>query len=581
MSRSTTLLLVLSCTLPPMAVGASISSRSDEDRSPRSFRQSGTSGIAQCPDAVESRLPLPSSLAPDDFHTRLLTFLQNGDYVKLHWCVDKGVRDTGPYVYDEYLGTHPAVHVYYSPAIMTWLVNGRLDAVPDGAMIVKEMYFPGPAARYEGKTLTPMSWTVMIKDSNESKDGWFWGGLFTSKPGDPPMPSPGDSYKPPFPERSEGFGLTCLHCHASSEKESTFASLNNIKGFPGNPLSFFVDETWRNPPPPESKTLEDISPDHRMLRSRVAIEMATHAQFLRYFANVPIPGSVQRMPAETYDHVVAGPSGAEMFITSNACMSCHSGNAWYGAKYTMILEGGSKNPVNVSPYGEWRWSPNGARRQGSDLLRTAGQRAGVPQGPTRGPAEGREYLLPLPRRDGETSARRRSRLRSGFAEQHPPPARLQARLDLQHRRHGQGRQVWGSGAPRCQRRLLSSHRPRHDPGRPGSASVVPRTPDHRPVHNRERGRNIRAVSGPGDFPASDESLSRRHAEIPRVHQELTSVRKLSHDQPASNGQDAIRPFTRAGDVPRVAEQRVPDRLQSWSQCKVVSGLPHVDELREC
>jgi hypothetical protein len=56
---------------------------------------------------------------------------------------------------------------------------------------------------------------------------------------------------------------------------------------------------------------------------------------------------------------VAGPRGAEHFITSDACMSCHSGNAWFGAKYTMILEGGSKNPVNVSPYGEWRWSPMG------------------------------------------------------------------------------------------------------------------------------------------------------------------------------------------------------------------------------
>ena len=38
---------------------------------------------------------------------------------------------------------------------MTWLVNGRIDDVPDGAMIVKEMYCPGPAARYEGQPLTP------------------------------------------------------------------------------------------------------------------------------------------------------------------------------------------------------------------------------------------------------------------------------------------------------------------------------------------------------------------------------------------------------------------------------------------
>ncbi|HZM88862.1 MAG TPA: hypothetical protein VFF31_20220, partial [Blastocatellia bacterium] len=123
----------------------------------------GAPKIAQCPDAKESSLPLPSSVSPDSFHDQLLAFLKNNEYAKLQWCVDKGVRDTGPYVYSEYLGTHPAVRVYYSPAIMNWLVNGRIDDIPDGAMIIKEMYFPGPAARYEGKQLTPDSWTVMIK----------------------------------------------------------------------------------------------------------------------------------------------------------------------------------------------------------------------------------------------------------------------------------------------------------------------------------------------------------------------------------------------------------------------------------
>ena len=300
--------------------------------------------------------PAPST--PDAFHDKLLAFLKNTEYVKLGWCVDKGVRDTGPYVYSEYLGTHPAVRIYYSPAVMTWLVNGRIDNIPDGAMIVKEMYYPGPAARYEGKQLTPASWTVMIKDSKASKDGWFWGGLWS----DPPMPKPSDSYKPPFGVLNEGFGLTCLHCHASSEKEFTFASLNNIKGFPGNPLSFFVDETWRNPPPPEEKVLDDIAPGHKRLMLKIKprmIEMATHAEFLKFFKELPNPRQVQVMPAETYDHVVAGPNGAEQFITSDSCMSCHSGNAWFGAKYTMILEGGTPNAVNVSPYGEWRWSPMG------------------------------------------------------------------------------------------------------------------------------------------------------------------------------------------------------------------------------
>lgn len=315
---------------------------------------------AQCPDAKESSLPLPSSLSPDDFHDKLLAFLQNTGYMKLHWCVDKGVRDTGPFVDSTYLGTHPAVRVYYSPAVMNWLVNGRIDDIPDGAMIVKEMYAPGPAARYEGQPLTPSSWTVMIKDGKASKDGWFWGGLWTSSPA---MPKPSDSYKPPFSVPNEGFGLTCLHCHASSEKEFTFSTTKNIRGFPGNPLSFFIDNTWRTllSQADESKILAHFSPGHKGLSLKLSphVDLTTHAEFLKFFKDVTIPGGVQMMPAETYDHVVAGHAGAEEFITSDSCMSCHSGNAWFGKKYTMILEGGSKNPVNVSPYGEWRWSPMG------------------------------------------------------------------------------------------------------------------------------------------------------------------------------------------------------------------------------
>ncbi len=100
--------------------------------------QQSVPSTAQCPDAKESSLPLPSSLSPDDFHDKLLAFLQNTEYVKLNWCVDKDVRDTGPYVNTMYLGVHPAVKIYYSPAIMNWLVNGRINSIPDGAMMVKE-----------------------------------------------------------------------------------------------------------------------------------------------------------------------------------------------------------------------------------------------------------------------------------------------------------------------------------------------------------------------------------------------------------------------------------------------------------
>ncbi|HKG21197.1 MAG TPA: cytochrome P460 family protein, partial [Blastocatellia bacterium] len=230
----------------------------------RSGAPPSAAATAQCPDSKESSLPLPSSLSPDDFHDRLLAFLQKTEYVKLNWCVDKDVRDTGPYVSSTYLGVHPAVRIYYSPAVMSWLVNGRINDIPDGAMIVKEMYNPGPAARWQGKPLAPSSWTVMIKDSKGSKDGWFWGGLWAS---DPPMPKPSDSFKPPFNVLNEGFGLSCLHCHASSEKESTFASTGNIKGFPGNPISYFIDDTWRTPSLVTLlNAVTHVPPDHKKVQ---------------------------------------------------------------------------------------------------------------------------------------------------------------------------------------------------------------------------------------------------------------------------------------------------------------------------
>jgi hypothetical protein len=317
--------------------------------------------VAQCPDAKESSLPLPSSMSPDDFHDKLLAFLKKTEYVKLKWCVDKDVRDTGPYVSGNYLGTHPAVRIYYSPGVMNWLVSGRINDIPDGAMIVKEMYNPGPAARWQDKSLTPSSWTVMIKDSKGSKDGWFWGGLWT----DPPMPKPSDSFKPPFNVLDEGFGLSCLHCHASSEKEKTFASPNNIKGFPGNPVSYFIDDTWRKPSSFQRvmDTLAHVPPDHKKIPVAVKppVRWAPDSDFLKFFKGTSPNGAeeLQVMPAETYDHVFAGHDGAEDFVTSDQCQMCHSGNAWFGQKFLMILEPTSSNPVNVSPYGEWRWSPMG------------------------------------------------------------------------------------------------------------------------------------------------------------------------------------------------------------------------------
>ena len=48
-----------------------------------------------------------------------------------------------------------------------------------------------------------------------------------------------------------GFGQYCTNCHASAKDNSTFASLKNIKGQPGEPLvflsqNFFLDPSWQS-----------------------------------------------------------------------------------------------------------------------------------------------------------------------------------------------------------------------------------------------------------------------------------------------------------------------------------------------
>src|SRR6266496_2854209 len=314
-----------------------------------------------CANAQEHSLPLPTKLPPAQFvafEKDVLAFLQRGEYKRLGWCGDKGtggslVRDTGPFVEGVYYGTHPAVRIYYSPRVMNWLINGRTGPIPDGAMIIKEQYRP-PAARYAGlgedQLPTVTDWTIMLKDANGAKDGWFWGEFFDGMAF--------DDDQPPFQYPWAGFGLYCLRCHGTAETEQTFSSLNNIAGFPGQPIQFFDDGSWR------SATSPQAAHSHR-------------------FPLTPLhPAHVQTMPSETYDNVVAPAAGGQ-YISSSQCMSCHGAlNGPFGP--TMFLPSPLVPPVsaeqpptnnhhdhhhgaspgtiagaNVSPYGEWRWSPMG------------------------------------------------------------------------------------------------------------------------------------------------------------------------------------------------------------------------------
>ena len=317
-----------------------------------------------CPGALEHSLPLPTSVPPNqfvDYEKLILGFLQKGEYKTLNWCVDKGVRDTGPFSKGVYYGTHPAVRIFYSPKVMEWLVGGRQGVIPDGAMIIKEQYTP-PAARYAGLSGNQLpqvtDWTIMIKDSKGSKDGWFWGEFFDGMKF--------DDDQPPFQYPWAGFGLYCLRCHATAEKELTFSALNNINGFPGTPIVFPDDGSWRTP----ATTSETVDTVHGKILPMMALKAGRRANpnFLQTFKSIPgVPFTdVQKMLSETYDNIPQPGVGPEQFISSSQCMSCHGALGGLPFGPTMFLP--SPNPpvppatvsgMNVSPYGEWRWSPMG------------------------------------------------------------------------------------------------------------------------------------------------------------------------------------------------------------------------------
>ncbi len=298
---------------------------------------------------------------------------------KAGWKVDKSVRDTGPWIgtyadgkwSGKYFGNHAPVVIWYSPEMYGWLKQNRPEfghapahpaPVPDGAMMVKEMYTaPGAAcAAIDPLRLEPIKSgaAVMVRDRRASNDGWFWGwyGFGKDSGWSPDWPAADTS---PYPNM--GFGQYCTNCHASARDNQTFADLKNIKGEPGTPLvflsqHFFLDPSWKN----QSLRIVDAA-------KKSPEEMAVPAygpDFLKTFhlpGGTPPAKSILALPQSTYDNVwvkAGHPTAASQFITSDQCVGCHSAGGT-GLQFDMTEPGPDGLLVNVSPYGLWRGSPMG------------------------------------------------------------------------------------------------------------------------------------------------------------------------------------------------------------------------------
>lgn len=284
---------------------------------------------------------LPPATAAN-FADRLSAFLNAACYAKQNWQHDAEVRSSD--------NVHTFVKVWYSPSLFNWMTTlDRKGPVPDGAILVKEEHL--------SLTAPLLLWSVMIKDSNLSWDGWYWGAVFpktTAQAGANPAANGACAEPKALPA---GAGLYCLNCHASGiGDQSTFASTAYLAagGDPGSGASSFAGFTHQilNRAGAAGIPRADLAPD---FTGRVPNSVFTNVASL--------PRKVPCMVPEQMDHVVsaaAAHGGPGEFLTSDQCSGCHDASGTlYGSTPNMIYDAQGPSPVNLSPYGEWRYSMMG------------------------------------------------------------------------------------------------------------------------------------------------------------------------------------------------------------------------------
>jgi cytochrome c553 len=353
---------------------------------------------------LDAAIRHPGAVPLDQYEQILDDFISHYCHRRLadHWAMDKTVRDAGPFVATLANGawtgndqaTHMPVLIWYSPEMLDWLKKYRAPGhptpnpppIPDGAIMIKEMYNSTPAAACRVPDLLklkPMEQgaAVMIRDSKAAKDGWFWGWY-----GWPDVKSGWHVDYPPVassPLPFMGFGQYCLNCHASARDNQTFASPDNIMGEPGTYLSFLSQGFYQTQSfgiqAPVKGPETAVPSEHlkvlaaaRMPTSMGLIKLLpSSASFLAALNLRQFPPISQnqaentlKMPPQTYDNVWvagSGPKEAHAFVTSDQCVGCHSAGGT-GLQFDMtapIATIDQPSRYNFSPYGTWRTSPMG------------------------------------------------------------------------------------------------------------------------------------------------------------------------------------------------------------------------------
>jgi hypothetical protein len=364
---------------------------------------------APLPSVLRSPPPLSELDLKNLYDAAMQEFAESRAYLGLGWQHDVNWRFTGPYVgtigSGENYGTHRAVRIAYSPEVIDWLCNERQDALPDGAMIVKEMATINESLGIElddegcmviPGDVTPDSWTIMVKRSDQSLDGWYWLFLHEGQPprllersgipipledfyfeGFPPTAPNPAWYPTGLPFNSGGpalnsYGMFCIQCHAVANSESTFVSLDNLLGKSLRYKLFNADDssgasglTKLHSPffPSISKSATSVDANNSGLTAALTDASQSFRKFFDQMGEVSFTRAWElRLPGQSYDHVVAAASGPSQFLTSDQCWSCHGSHLLLAKDSNMVLTvdaAGSTKDLDLSPHGEWRASPMG------------------------------------------------------------------------------------------------------------------------------------------------------------------------------------------------------------------------------
>ncbi len=196
------------------------------------------------------------------------------------------------------------------------------------------------------------------------------------------------------------YGAYCVNCHAVAQSESTYASLDNVlttglryKFFPSNsPKSMLLtfNRTFHTGNTDLSALFTELQKRARSknaalrassdaalrassgyvnpFSSPLSAPSPTFLSFYHMLSPLDFSAALQlRLPAETYDHQMAGPKGPGQFVTSDQCVGCHDATQNNSTTPNMLLTDTDNrlltvpaaSSVNFSPYGEWRVSPMG------------------------------------------------------------------------------------------------------------------------------------------------------------------------------------------------------------------------------